>query len=73
MAGVYQKLTGEANAWNTFSGLVNNHYPAVRTYNPAGDSIFPVSEMVQFWPPNQITCGYSDTTTIDLDKPGKRR
>jgi hypothetical protein len=71
LAGVYQKLTGQANAWNTFISLVNNHYPPVRTYNPAGDSIFPVSEIVQFWPPNQITSGYSDTTTIDLDKPAK--
>ena len=71
LAGVYQKLTGQANAWNTFSSLVNSHYPPGQNYNPATDSLFPVSEMVQFWPPNQITCGYSDTTTVQLDKPAK--
>ena len=57
LAGVYKNLTGRSDAWNAFIGLVNSHYPPGATYNPAGDSIFPVSEIAQFWPPNQITCG----------------
>ncbi|OAI57519.1 hypothetical protein AYO50_01400 [Acidobacteria bacterium SCGC AG-212-P17] len=69
LAGVYTKLTGMNDAWTRFINLVNNHYPAGSTYSPAGDNIFPVSELSQFFAPNQITCGYSDTTQVFIDKP----
>jgi hypothetical protein len=48
---------------------VNGHYPAGPKYKPAGDSIFPLSELSAFFAPNQVTCGYSETTQIFVDKP----
>jgi hypothetical protein len=69
LAGVYQNLTSGKNAWNDFSSLVNSHYPPGFTYNPVGDDIFPVSELSQFFSPNQITAGYSDSTQIFIDRP----
>jgi hypothetical protein len=69
LAGVYQNLTGKTNAWSAFSDLVNNHYPLGFTYHPQGDNIFPVSELSQFFAPNAITCGYSESTQIFIDKP----
>jgi hypothetical protein len=64
LGGVYQNLTNSpaADAWPSFSGLVNSHYPPGRTYQITGDDIFPVSDLSAFWAPNQITCGYSDAT-----------
>jgi hypothetical protein len=67
LADVYKNLTGRADAFAAFSGLVNSHFPAGFTYNPAGDSIFPVSELAQFFAPNQITTGYSGSTLIFID------
>lgn len=69
LAGVYQHLTGKNDAWAAFSGLVNGHYPVGPTYSPVGDNIFPVSELSQFFAPNQITCGYSESTQVFIDKP----
>jgi hypothetical protein len=72
LAGVYQNLTNRpaADAWPSFSGLVNSHYPPGVTYQIAGDDIFPVSDLSAFWAPNQITCGYSDSTSrIFVDSP----
>jgi hypothetical protein len=65
LAGVYQKLTHSpaSNAWPSFSGLVNSHYPPGRTYQITGDDIFPVSELSAFWAPNPITCGSTDTSS----------
>jgi len=69
LAGVYKNLTGGSDGWSPFINLVNDHYPPGFTYNPAGDSVFPVSELSQFYSPNQITCGYSQTTQIFIDRP----
>ena len=69
LAGVYKNLTGQPDGWTPFINLVNSHYPQGFTYNPAGDNIFPVSNLVQFLAPNQITCGYSTTTVVTLDRP----
>jgi hypothetical protein len=68
LAGVYQNLTGRSDAFGAFSGLVNSHFPPGFTYNPAGDSIFPVPELAQFFAPNQITTGYSGSTLIFIDR-----
>ena len=45
LAGVYTNLTGKTDAWQSFSDLVNTHYPLGVTYNPAGDNIFPVPNL----------------------------
>jgi hypothetical protein len=65
LAGVYQKLTSSpaSNAWPSFSGLVNSHYPPGRTYQITGDDIFPVSDLSAFWAPDPITCGSTDTSS----------
>lgn len=67
LANVYRNLTGRPDAWNAFSGLVNSHFPPGFTYNPAGDSIFPVPELVQFFADVQITSGYSFNVLIFID------
>jgi hypothetical protein len=69
LADVYKKLTGKTDGWVAFINLVNSHYPAGTSYSPAGDNLFPVSALDQFFAPNQITCGYSESTQILLDKP----
>jgi hypothetical protein len=68
LAGVYRNLTGRSDAFGAFSGLLNSHFPSGFTYNPAGDSIFPVPELTQFFAPNQITTGYSGSTLIFIDR-----
>jgi hypothetical protein len=68
LAGVYHNLTGRSDAFGAFSALVNSHFPPGFTYNPAGDSIFPVPELAQFFAPNQITTGYSGSTMIFIDR-----
>jgi hypothetical protein len=68
LADVYHNLTGRSDAFGAFSGLVNSHFPPGFTYNPAGDSIFPVPELAQFFAPNQITTGYSGSTMIFIDR-----
>jgi hypothetical protein len=45
LGGVYTHLTGRNDAWQSFINLVNAHYPAGPTYNPAGDNIFPVPNL----------------------------
>ena len=69
LAGVFMNLTGTAGAWPTFSTLVNLHYPQGTTFNPAGDNIFPVSNLTQFLPPNQIISGESQSTQVMIDNP----
>jgi hypothetical protein len=69
LAGVYQALTGKSNGWASFIGLVNSYYPATSTYSFQGDDLFPVSNLSAFWAPNQVTCGYDDSTArIFVDK-----
>lgn len=45
LAGVYTSLTGKTDGWDSFLSLVDQHYPRGFTYNPAGDKIFPVSNL----------------------------
>jgi hypothetical protein len=69
LAGVYKNLTGQADGWTPFVNMINSHYPSGFFYNPAGDSVFPVSTLTQFFAPNQITCGYNQPTQIFVDRP----
>jgi hypothetical protein len=69
LAGVFKNLTGQADGWTPFINMVNSNYPQGFFYTPAGDNIFPVSTLTQFFAPNQITCGYSQTTMIFIDRP----
>ena len=69
LAGVYQKLTGRNDGWAAFLTLVNTYYPATATYNPPSNNIFPVANLLQFFAPNQITCGHGGSTIIVLDRP----
>jgi hypothetical protein len=74
LSGVYQNLVGEPDGWTPFIRLVDSHYPrqsATGTpfvYNPPGDSIFPVAELSALFPPNQITCGYSEPAQVFIDR-----
>ena len=45
LGGVYSKLTGRSDGWQSFINLVNTYYPQGNTYNPAGDDIFPVAHL----------------------------
>lgn len=70
LAGVYQNLTGQPDGWAVFIDLVNRYYPqGFSPYTPAGDNIFPVSDLKAFYPPNPITCGYGQATLILIDRP----
>jgi hypothetical protein len=71
LSDVYTKLTGNPDGWTAFSALINSHYPPIPgfNYSPLGDSVFPVSELKQLFAPNQITCGYSESTLIFIDRP----
>jgi hypothetical protein len=69
LRGVYNNLTGRTDGWDSFIGLVNTYYPPGNIYNPSGDSLFKVSSLQTFWPPNQIVCGYGDNAPISIDNP----
>jgi hypothetical protein len=70
LAGVYKNLTGQPDGWTPFINLVNSHYPTgFGAYNPAGDNIFPMSNLSQFIATNAITCGYGAVTQIVIDRP----
>jgi hypothetical protein len=50
LGGVYTKLTGKNDGWQSFINLVNTHYPAGVTYDPAtGDNIFPVPNLANLY------------------------
>jgi len=67
---VYEKLTGaSASGWSVFIRMVNLHYPQGYTYNPAGDNLFPVSNIMAFNPPPLIEWGDTAMAEIVLDNP----
>lgn len=75
LAGVYQKVTGRTDGWDSFQKIVNNHYPPGFEYHPLGDAmghprgdnIFPVSELSGFLGA-RIVSGYSGTMEIFIDR-----
>jgi hypothetical protein len=38
------------------------------TYNPVGESVFPVAELTEFRWPGSVTCGYEYSTTVVIDR-----
>ena len=60
---------GAPDGWTSFINLVNGHYPQPFSYNPIGDSVFPVSELTSLLAPNPITCGYGAKTLVHIDRP----
>jgi hypothetical protein len=65
MGGVYQKLTGRTDGWQTFIDLVNLHYPIGTAYQVTGDNIFPVPEL-SFMDTATVVSGASGTVTVTL-------
>lgn len=65
MAGVYQKLTGRTDGWQSFIGLVNLHYPIGTAYNVTGDNIFPVPEL-SYMDTATVVSGAHGTVTVTL-------
>jgi hypothetical protein len=56
LAQVYQHLTGKADAWLSFSDLVNLHYPLDGTiYSPPMETIFPVADLASISAPRQAS------------------
>lgn len=56
LAQVYQSLTGKSDAWQSFSKLVQDHYPpSSGPYSPPLDSIFPVGELSNFVVPGILS------------------
>ena len=69
LAGVYTNLTGRTDAWNAFSGLVDQYFPAAGlngpiTYHPLGDSLFPVPNLSNVINSAQLTAGSATSTPI---------
>jgi hypothetical protein len=70
LSGVYRKLTGRSDAWESFINLVNSHYPPGMTYNPVGDNLFPVSDLSLLDPPDgEMTTGYDKAIEILVNNP----
>ncbi len=68
---VYGNLTGDADGWHPFINLLNLHYPPGESYNPKGDNLFPVCNLVSFSVPHSITYGYHDYAEIKVDHRAK--
>ncbi len=71
LAKTYTNLTGNADGWTPFITSLNAHFPVGTTFNPVSDNLFPFPNLATFYSPNKITCGYSATTLISIDKPAK--
>ncbi len=69
LAGVYQKLTGRTDAWTSFIGLVDQHYPRATTPDPDGDNVFPVPNLTWMDTEIRMVAGNSAQLSITLDRP----
>ena len=69
LAKTYTNLTGNADGWTPFITSLNAHFPVGATFNPVSDNLFPLPDLATFYSPNKITCGYSSTTRVSIDKP----
>lgn len=65
LAGVYQKLTGRTDGWDSFNALVDLHYPPGNTYTAAGNGIFPVP-ILQSVPPASVVAGSTGELTVQV-------
>lgn len=69
LAGVYQKLTGRADAWQSFISLVDAHYPASTTQDDmGGDDIFPVANLRSMDNGVSVAAGGSAKMFLTLDR-----
>jgi hypothetical protein len=65
LSNVYENLTGRSwtTAWDTFSNLVNSHYPSTfpdgssRSHFPPFETVFPVADLSNFLAPSIATWG----------------
>ena len=57
LGGVYTNLTGKTDGWDSFSQLVNDHYPLDkgRKYFPPLDNVFPVADLTAFAAPRVLS------------------
>jgi len=71
LADVFHTLTGRTSAFSEFRQLIDAHHPLGVPVMPAGESIFPVVDLVAFSTLNEVTVGYGDTTTLTLSGAAK--
>jgi protocatechuate 3,4-dioxygenase beta subunit len=67
MAGVYRKLTGRTDGWQTFIDLVNLHYPIGTAYQTTKDNIFPVPELSAM-DDATVVSGAATTVTVNVNR-----
>jgi hypothetical protein len=69
LAGVYQKLTGRTDAWASFIGLVNTHYPVGTSADDmSGDDIFPVANLETLSGGVSVVAGQTGQVYLSLDR-----
>jgi hypothetical protein len=69
LAGVYQKLTGRTDAWASFIGLVDTHYPVGTSADDmSGDAIFPVANLWALSGGVSVVAGQSGQVDLSLDR-----
>ena len=66
LGGVYQRLTGRTDGWQSFINLVNLHYPPEATYNTTGDTLFPVPNL-RYMDDTQVVSGSTVKFFVSLD------
>jgi Carboxypeptidase regulatory-like domain len=66
LGGVYQRLTGRTDGWQSFINLVNLHYPTGATYNTTGDTLFPVPNL-RYLESTNVVSGSTVKAYISLD------
>ena len=67
LGGVYQKLTGRNDGWESFIELVDLHYPRGSTYATTGDSLFPVPNLDHLESP-RVVSGSTVRANVALDR-----
>ena len=69
LAGVYQKLTARTDAWVSFIGLVDTHYPfGTSADDMSGDAIFPVANLEGLSAGVSVVAGQSGQLYLSLDR-----
>ena len=66
LGGVYQKLTGRSDGWQSFIDLVNLHYPMGPTYDTTGDTLFPVPNL-HYLESSKVVSGSTVKAYVALD------
>jgi Carboxypeptidase regulatory-like domain len=66
LGGVYQKLTGRNDAWQSFIDLVELHYPIGPAYATTGDTLFPVPNL-NYLESTKVVSGSNVKADVALD------